>query len=117
MPRRTIGLLVTLALGLLAVSLAADGQPLGKISRVGVLSPQHSTESPIVQREPFAQGLRALGWEPGTSLLIEHRYAEGEVDRLPALAAESVAMSTSNCRMLKLDDTKDWRKRSGISAP
>jgi putative tryptophan/tyrosine transport system substrate-binding protein len=57
-----------------------------------VLSPQHSTESPTVQREPFAQGLHALGWEPGPSLLIEHRYAEGEVDRLPALAAELVRL-------------------------
>jgi ABC-type uncharacterized transport system substrate-binding protein len=92
MPRRTIGFLVTLALGLLAVSLAADGQLPMKAPRVGVLSPQHSTESPTVQREPFAQGLRALGWEPGTSLLIEHRYAEGEVDRLPALAAELVRL-------------------------
>ncbi len=56
------------------------------------MSPQHATESPTVQREPLAQGLRALGWEPGTSLLIEYRYAEGEVDRLPALAAELVRM-------------------------
>ena len=92
MPRRTIGFLVTLALGLLAVSLAADGQLPMKVPHVGVLSPQHSTESPTVQREPFAQGLRALGWEPGTSLFIEHRYAEGEVDRLPALAAELVRL-------------------------
>jgi putative tryptophan/tyrosine transport system substrate-binding protein len=92
MTRRIVGSLVTLTLGLLAVSLAADGQPPMKVPRVGVLSPQHATESPTVQREPLAQGLRALGWEPGTSLLIEHRYAEGEVDRLPALAAELVRL-------------------------
>jgi len=92
MTRRLIGLLVTLTLGLLAVSLAADGPLPMKAPRVGVLSPQHSTQSPTVQREPFAQGLRAVGWEPGTSLLIEHRYAEGEVDRLPALAAELVRL-------------------------
>jgi putative ABC transport system substrate-binding protein len=92
MTRRTIGFLVTLALGLLAVSLAADAPPPVKISRVGVLSPQPSTEPSTVQREPFERGLRQLGWTPGSSILIEYRYAEGEVDRLPALAAELVRL-------------------------
>jgi hypothetical protein len=50
MMRRTIGFLVTLALGLLAVSLAADAPPPVKISRVGVLSPQPSTEPSSVRR-------------------------------------------------------------------
>jgi putative tryptophan/tyrosine transport system substrate-binding protein len=92
MMRRTIGFLVTLALGLLAVSLAADAPPPVKISRVGVLSPQPSTEPSTVQREPFERGLRKLGWTLGSSLRIEYRYAEGEVDRLPALAAELVRL-------------------------
>jgi putative tryptophan/tyrosine transport system substrate-binding protein len=92
MTRRTIGFLVTLALGLLAVSLAADAPPPVKISRVGVLSPQPSTEPSTVQREPFERGLRQLGCTPGSSILIEYRYAEGEVDRLPALAAELVRL-------------------------
>jgi ABC-type uncharacterized transport system substrate-binding protein len=45
-----------------------------------------------VQREPFERGLRKLGWTLGSSLRIEYRYAEGEVDRLPALAAELVRL-------------------------
>jgi putative ABC transport system substrate-binding protein len=85
-------LVVSLAFGLLVAPFAVEAQPPMKVPRVGVLSPQHATEPPTVQREPFAQGLRAFGWEPGTSLLIEHRYAEGEVDRLPALAAELVRL-------------------------
>jgi ABC-type uncharacterized transport system substrate-binding protein len=85
-------LLVTLSLVILVATRATTAQPPTRVPQIGVLSPQRSTEPPTVQREPFAQGLRALGWEPGASLLIEHRYAEGEVDRLPALAAELVQL-------------------------
>jgi putative ABC transport system substrate-binding protein len=67
-------------------------QPTKQVPRIGVLSPQPSTEPPTVQREPFARGLHALGWTPGVDILIEYRYAEGDVDRLPALAAELVQL-------------------------
>jgi putative ABC transport system substrate-binding protein len=43
-----------------------------------------------VQREPFERGLRELGWTPGSNIIIERRYAEGRVERLPELAAELV---------------------------
>ena len=87
-----VGGIVTLILSLLAAPLAAHAQPMTKVPRVGVLSPQKSTEPPTIQREPFEQGLRALGWVPGASLRIEYRYAEGEIERLPALAAELVEL-------------------------
>jgi putative ABC transport system substrate-binding protein len=58
--------------------------------RVGVLSPQNSSEPAIVQREPFERGLRELGWKIGSSLIVEYRYADSNVDRLPALAIELV---------------------------
>jgi putative ABC transport system substrate-binding protein len=88
----TIARIVILSLAILLAPLAANAQQPVKVPRVGVLSPQKSTEPPIVQREPFERGLRELGWTPGVSLLIEHRYAEGQVDRLPALAAELVRL-------------------------
>ena len=91
--RSTVGILLLLACSLLAAPCAAEAQqPTKKVPRIGVLSPQPSTEPPTVQREPFARGLCALGWTPDVDILIEYRYAEGDVGRLPALAAELVQL-------------------------
>jgi putative tryptophan/tyrosine transport system substrate-binding protein len=89
----TAGIILLLACSILAAPCVAEAQqPTKKVPRIGVLSPQKSTELPTVQREPFARGLRALGWTLGVDILIEPRSAEGEVDRLPALAAELVQL-------------------------
>jgi putative tryptophan/tyrosine transport system substrate-binding protein len=63
-----------------------------RVPRVGILTPGHSTESPSVQREPFERGLRELGWTPGSTILLEYRYAEGRADRLAELAADLVRL-------------------------
>jgi putative ABC transport system substrate-binding protein len=62
----------------------------GKIPRVGVLHAGSSKESATIQREPFERGLRELGWVPGSTVLIDYRYAEGNTSRLSVLAAELV---------------------------
>src|SRR5262249_32147468 len=43
-------------------------------------------------REPFHQGMRDLGYVEGRNLVIERRYAEGRLERYPALASELVAL-------------------------
>jgi putative tryptophan/tyrosine transport system substrate-binding protein len=60
------------------------------VRRVGVLHPGSAKESPVVQREPFERGLRELGWMPGSNLLIEYRYAEGDPAKLRGLADDLV---------------------------
>ncbi len=63
-----------------------------RIPRVGVLGPGSSTEPPTFQREPFERGLRELGWTPGSTIVLEYRYAEGRAERLGELAAELVRL-------------------------
>lgn len=89
--RRT-AVAVTLLASMLVPSVDARAQPSTRIPRVGILSPGSSTESPTVQREPFERGLRELGWAPGSSIIIEYRYAEGATARLPELATELVKL-------------------------
>jgi len=85
---KTIVLISTLALGLLAGT-SAEGQQAGKVPRIGYLS--GSPPSAIAEHnEAFRQGLRELGYMEGKNIVIEWRSAEGKRDRLPALATELV---------------------------
>jgi len=69
----------------------ARAQQTGKVPRIGVLSPGHPPPGDAFrQREWFEAGLRDLGWTPGSNIVIEYRYAEGKLERLPAMAAELV---------------------------
>src|SRR5713101_188503 len=86
---RLIGLAVVLGLSLLA-PLAAEAQQAGKIARIGYLSSDLAASPDL--REAFRQGLRDLGYVEGRNVVIEYRNAEGKPERLPALAAELVAL-------------------------
>jgi putative tryptophan/tyrosine transport system substrate-binding protein len=89
--RCTVGLLMTVALGVLVAALAAEAPPAGKMYRIGWLSGlAPSTASAL--HAAFQQGLHELGYVEGQNLAIEFRYAEGSLDRLPALAAELVRL-------------------------
>jgi putative tryptophan/tyrosine transport system substrate-binding protein len=91
MTRHRLKLLMILALGLLLASLLAEAQPAGKVHRIGLLY----AGSPLSARanvEAFQQGLRALGYVEGQNMVIEYRYAEGQAEQLPELAAELVRL-------------------------
>ncbi len=77
-------------LALLAVPLTAEAQPADKIARIGYLSLDGATS--LGTREAFLQGLRDLGYVEGRNVVIQYRDAEGKPERLPALAAELVAL-------------------------
>jgi putative ABC transport system substrate-binding protein len=87
--RRTF--LGTLAGGLLAASRVAHAQPAGKVHRIGYLGSGSITSNPHLPGA-FRQGLRELGWIEGQNIVIEYRFADGRLDRLPALAAEIVGL-------------------------
>jgi len=86
----TIGFLVILTCGLLAAPLVADTQQPGKIPRIGWLA--HGSPGEDTNYDAFVQGLRDLGYVEGRSIAIEQRWAERQLDRLPALAAELVQL-------------------------
>ncbi len=88
MPRRTFMALVSG--GLLAAPLAAEAQTAGRIWRIGYLGPAVAAANR--SEVAFRQGLRDLGYVEGSNLVFEYRSAEGKVERLPALAAELVAL-------------------------
>jgi putative tryptophan/tyrosine transport system substrate-binding protein len=88
MKRRTF--LCGLSLGTLAVPLAAEAQQPAKIAQLGYLGTDRAAMPHL--HEAFRQGLRDLGYVEGRNLVIEHRYSEGKFERLPALAAELVAL-------------------------
>ena len=48
--------------------------------------------NPGPQVEAFRQGLRDLGYIEGKNILVEYRYAEGKLDRIPSLVAELVQL-------------------------
>jgi putative ABC transport system substrate-binding protein len=71
---------------LFALCLPAEAQQT-KAPRLGILF----GASPLANAgrvEAFRQGLRELGYIDGKNIVIEVRYADGKLDRLPALAAE-----------------------------
>jgi len=71
---------------LLATPLAVEAQQAGKVHRIGYLNAGSAASYPKY-REKFVQGLRDLGYVEGRDFVMEYRYAEGEPDRLPGLAA------------------------------
>src|SRR5437879_6303597 len=81
----------TVSVGLLAAPLAVEAQQPGRVPRIGFLSVTSPSDRPPLL-DAFRQGLRELGWVEGQNIVIDYRYAEGRVDRLPYLAAELVRL-------------------------
>src|SRR5712691_2034230 len=113
--QRIVGCVVTLTLSLLTAPLATTAQPREKIPRVAVLDPT-SQERPTPCLFAFQQGLRDLGYAEGQSILLDYRYGEGHVDRLPALAAELIQLTPDV--LWTISDAAAWAaKRATTTIP
>jgi putative ABC transport system substrate-binding protein len=83
MKRRAVGLIITLAISLLAAPLAAEAPQPGKVYRIGVLA---TTYWPPF--DAFREGLRELGYVEGQNIALEYRWAEQQTNLFPDLAAD-----------------------------
>jgi putative ABC transport system substrate-binding protein len=77
----------------LVAPLAGEAQQPEKVPRIGYLNPGSSSDPLRLRRsEVFREALRELGYVEGRSIAIESRWAEGQYDRYPALAADLVRL-------------------------
>ena len=80
--------LYALCASLFLLSTSVQAQPQKKIPRIGFLATNRTQRT-----EAFRQGLSELGYVEKNNILVEYRFAEGALDRLPRLAAELVRLN------------------------
>jgi len=90
-----IGLIVTLALGLLVAPLTATAQPPRQVPLIAFLSLQPREAIADDVFEPFRQALRELGYVEGQTIALEFRWAQGRLERFQELAAELVRLQVA----------------------
>ncbi len=84
--------LIALAIVMVA-PFAVGAQQAAKVWRIGYLSPSSPSDPGWSRRlGALRQGLHELGYAEGQNIVIESRWAEGQLDRLPGLAAELVRL-------------------------
>src|SRR5262245_13384917 len=82
---------LSLCVVLLAFTVPARAQQPTKVPRIGYLTAQTSSgELPRI--DAFRQGLRALGYIEGQNIAIDFRFTDGQLERLPEVAAELVRL-------------------------
>jgi putative ABC transport system substrate-binding protein len=72
---------------LFSLGLPAQAQQKSKMPRIGVLEANSEAVS-AARMNAFRHGLRELGHFEGQNIVVEYRYADGKLDRIPGLAAE-----------------------------
>jgi putative tryptophan/tyrosine transport system substrate-binding protein len=68
----------------------AEAQQPAKMPRIGLIYSSGSAQNPSPLFDAFRQGLQDLGYVEGKNILLEHRYGEGRLDRMPALLSDLV---------------------------
>ncbi len=88
--RKLVGI-VTLAVILAMCGAVGQAQQPKKVARIGFLTAASRTGISHLT-EAFLQGLHELGYVEGQNIAIEYRWADGNFERLPELAAELVRL-------------------------
>jgi putative tryptophan/tyrosine transport system substrate-binding protein len=88
--------LVVFAIVVLVGPLAPEAQQAVNVPRIGFLAPASPSEPRVPQLlQAVRQGLREHGYVEGQNIAIEFRWAEGQYDRLPGLAAELIRLKVN----------------------
>jgi len=77
---------------LFALCFPSQAQQAKKVSRIGFLAVSGDRNTPGPWVEAFRQGLRDLGYTEGKNIVVEYRYIEGKLSRIPSLVAELVQL-------------------------
>src|SRR5215470_7528010 len=85
--------LFCLLMTVLLVTGLAEGQQPKKVPRIGFLAVSGDPNTPGPFVEAFRQGLRDLGYIEGKNILVEYRYPEGNLKRIPSLVSELVQLN------------------------
>jgi putative ABC transport system substrate-binding protein len=72
---------------------AVRAQQTEKLYRIGVFSAGAGPSTNVTVWSAFVAALRELGWTEGKNFVFEDRFANNQLDRLPGLAAELVALN------------------------
>lgn len=88
MRRMLAGCIPGAAIALAGAAPAVHAQMAAKVYRVGWLGNDSAPSGASPSAGDFQQGLHDLGYVVGKNVVIEYRYAGGNVDRLPDLATE-----------------------------
>jgi ABC-type uncharacterized transport system substrate-binding protein len=93
-PWSVVGKALALSAMLFALCLPVQAQQAAKVPRIGFLfaGPPSALQDRV---EAFRQGMRERGYVEGKNILVEYRYGDGKLDRLPALASELVQLKVS----------------------
>jgi len=76
---------------LFALCVSVEAQQGKRVPRIGYLSSGSPSTNPDF-REAFRQGLQDLGYVEGKNIVIEYKWAEGKLERMPELAEELVQL-------------------------
>jgi putative ABC transport system substrate-binding protein len=97
---KSVGL-VAFAIAFALCGAAADAQQPKKLARICYIGNTVSLTAEMIK--PFQQRLREIGYIEGQNVIIDYRYYEGQIERLPDLAAEFVRL---NCDVIVTQGTE-----------